>query len=406
MINRIAFICYHTCPLNAPGEGKSGGMNVYVSELAQALSAIGLEIDIFTRSHGTHDQIEQLNDSTRVIHLTDGSLEEEPSALINSAPTFTKKLMKFVESTDIQYQIIHSHYWLSASIGRALAGHLKIPHVTTFHTLAKLKMQSGIGGTEPPARILAEESLIQTAEHIIAFSQNEKDAIVNFYGGRPQNVTTLPCGVDLSLFRPLEQKESLKQLDLSDHNVILCVGRLESLKGIDVLINSTSHINSPKPLKVIIVGGDSDITYRQNYLQSLVEKLHLSHVVRFEGRIPHDLLPVYYNAADVCVVPSQYESFGLVALEAMACGTPVIASRVGGLPTIIKHGSTGYLKSWRCPETFATSVEMIIKNPNLQTTMGKNARLRAESMSWSNLANNIYEVYNSMVAPQHNRKVS
>ncbi len=127
--------------------------------------------------------------------------------------------------------------------------------------------------------------------------------------------------------------------------------------------------------------------------------------MRFEGRIAHDLLPLYYNAADVCVVPSQYESFGLVALEAMACGTPVVASRVGGLPTIIQHGSTGYLKSWRCPETFANSVEMIIKNPLLQTTMGVKARERAESMSWSSLADNIFNVYNDMLVVNPTRNI-
>ena len=397
MIQRVAFICYHTCPLNAPGEGKSGGMNVYVSALAQALNTIGLEIDIFTRSHSVHNHIEELNSSTRVIHLADGSSEQKPSALISSAPEFTKQLLGYIDSHQAKYQIVHSHYWLSSSIGHEIAKHLDVAHITTFHTLAKLKMQSGMGSTEPIERIQAEESLIQSSQHIIAFSQNEKDAIVNFYGGNPDDVTTLPCGVDLAKFKPMDQKESLKQLGLTDHNVILCVGRLESLKGIDLLINSTPHINSPKPLKVLIAGGDSDIKYRTQHLDSLIDTLQLSNVVRFEGRIAHELLPLYYNAADVCVVPSQYESFGLVALEAMACGTPVIAARVGGLPTIIKHGSTGYLKSWRCPETFANSVEMIMQNPNLQTTMGAKARERAKSMSWSSLADNIYKVYNDML---------
>ena len=405
MIERIAFICYHTCPLNSPGEGKSGGMNVYVSALAEVLNTIGLAIDIFTRSHDCHNHIEHLNSSTRVIHLEDDSEEQEPSALISSLPIFTKRLIEFIDSEETQYQMIHSHYWLSASIGSELSTYINIPHVTTFHTLAKLKMQSGIGSAEPLERVESEEILIKNSQHIIAFSQNEKDAIVNFYGGDPDNITTLPCGVDLSTFRPMDQQESLKRLGLTDHNVILCVGRLESLKGIDLLINSTSHINSPKPLKVLIAGGDSDIKYRKHYLQSLIETLQLSNVVRFEGRIAHDLLPLYYNAADVCVVPSQYESFGLVALEAMACGTPVVASRVGGLPTIIQHGSTGYLKSWRCPETFANSVEMIIKNPLLQTTMGVKARERAESMSWSSLADNIFNVYNDMLVVNPTRNI-
>ncbi len=404
MIDKVAFICYHTCPLNAPGEGKSGGMNVYVSALAQALNSTGIQIDIFTRCHSDHDQIEHLNSSTRVIHLDDGSIETDPVKLVDSTDIFKDRLTRFIGSENSNYELIHSHYWLSASIGHQVSQLIKSPHVTTFHTLAKLKMQSGIGSSEPYERIRSEEALIRDSQHIIAFSQNEKDAIVNFYGGNPNNVTTLPCGVDLSTFKPMSQQESLKQLGLSDHNVILCVGRLESLKGIDLLINSTFHISAPKPLKVLIAGGDSDVKYRKYYLQSLIDTLDLSKVVRFEGRIAHELLPLYYNAADVCVVPSQYESFGLVALEAMACGTPVIASRVGGLPTIVQHGRTGYLKSWRCPETFANSVEMIIKNPLLQTTMGENARRRAESMSWSKLADNILKIYHGMVETDHNEE--
>ena len=405
MINNLALICYHTCPLNPPGEGKSGAMNLYVSEIASSLSKMGIHIDIFTRAHPGHDHIEHLNKAVRIIHLDDESVETDPNDLINNAPIFKNKLRHFIEFNGTPYQIFHSHYWLSAFITEQLSVELNVPHVTTFHTLAKLKMQSGLGTQESQTRISTEQQIIQDTTKIIAFSRNEKDAIVNLYGGNPEKIATLPCGVDLSLFKPNDIGLARRKLGLENNNVLLSVGRLESLKGIDLLLRASAYINSPKPLKVLIAGGDSETSYRNQYLASLVEKLNLNEIVDFIGQVDHQDLPQYYNAADVCVVPSLYESFGLVALESMACGTPVIASRVGGLPTIIKHGSTGYLKSWRCPETFAASIEMIVKNPNLQQTMGLKARSRAETMSWYHLANNMVSIYDSMAHNKHYARI-
>ena len=395
--NRAAFITLHACPLAAPGQGKSGGMNVYVRELARALGELGVTVDIFTREHGgVTNRIEYIAPTVRVVHLPAGDPEAGVGELYPHLPEFLNSLESFQQEEGLTYDIVHSHYWLSSWVGRALSESLGTPHVVTFHTLGLIKMQSRAGEIEPPEREIVEREAMATADRVIAFSGHERDAMVRLYGADADRITLVPCGVDLAKFRPLDQKEVRKQLGLNGEKVLLYVGRIEPLKGLDLLVETAAQMDAGEEVRMVVVGGDANGEKNMDRVRELAKHRQVDGIIDFVGRVDHDELPLYYNAADVCVVPSFYESFGLVALESMACGTPVVATRVGGLPTIVHHGHTGYLKSWRCPESFANSVEMIISSSGLQKSMGAAARRRAEGMGWNNVASMMGAEYRSL----------
>ena len=397
-LQRTAFIAFHACPLAAPGQGKSGGMNVYVRELSRAMGESGIPVDIFTREHdGAAAGVEWIAPNVRVIHLPGGPHEAGVGELYAHLPGFLQELQSFREREGCGYGVVHSHYWLSAWIGQRFSQGLDIPHVVTFHTLALIKMQSRAGEMEPEEREKVEREAMLSADRIIAFSGHERDAMARLYGADPSRVMLAPCGVDLAKFRPLDQKEVRKRLGLNGEKVLLYVGRVEPLKGLDLLVETAVQMEAGEHnVRMMVVGGGGPGEPETDRVRRLAEERQVDGLIDFVGRVDHDELPLYYNAADVCVVPSYYESFGLVALESMACGTPVVASRVGGLPTIVHHGHTGYLKSWRCPEAFANSVEMIISSSGLQESMGAAARRRAELMGWSNVASMISDEYRAL----------
>jgi len=398
-VDRVAFITFHACPLAAPGEGKSGGMNVYARQLAVALGNSGVHVDIFTRDH-THDdsKITEIAPRVRVIHLPGGPVETPVDGLFPHLPEFSQALLEFQRENRLTYQAIHSHYWLSGWVGQEMASHWHAPHVLTFHTLSLIKMQSRAGESEPEARRQVEQDLIASVDRIVAFSPHERDAMVRLYQADASTIELIPCGVDLSLFRPLDQQEVRQRLGLNGEKVLLYVGRIEPLKGLELLLYTAAQLQTCEQIKVLVVGGGAGRDEEIDRLRELAKKLDVDKVFDFVGRVDQQDLPLYYNAADVCVVPSFYESFGLAALESMACGTPVVATRAGGLSTIIQHGHTGYLKAWRCPEAFASSLEMIISSRNLQHSMGLAARRRAEGLSWDNVAVQIAGVYDSLIA--------
>ena len=396
-VERAAFISYHACPLAAPGEGKSGGMNVYVRQLASSLGNHGIKVDIFTRDHaGSSHKIEDITSNVRVVHLPGGSADTPMEDLFETLPEFEQSLLEFQRDNGLSYQVLHSHYWLSGSVGHSLALRWEIPQVLTFHTLALIKMQSRAGEAEPLARRRVEQELMASSARIVAFSPHERDAMVRLYQADASNIELIPCGVDLSLFRPLDQQESREKLGLDGGKVLLYVGRVEPLKGLELLLHTTAQLETCEQVRVLVVGGATERDQEVDRMRDLARDLDVEDAFEFVGRVDQEELPLYYNAADVCVVPSYYESFGLAALESMACGTPVVATRVGGLSTIIQHGRTGYLKSWRCPEAFASSLEMIISSSRLQHSMGLAARRRAEGMSWDNVAAQIADIYASL----------
>lgn len=372
-------------------------MNVYVRELARALGSTGIQVDIFTRDHPEADTaIHQLSPSVRVIHLPGGTPDTGLEDLFPSLPEFEQAVLEFQQDQGLSYQVVHSHYWLSGWVGHSLARRWAVPHVLTFHTLALIKSQSRAGEAEPLRRGQVERELVASADRIVAFSPHERDAMMRLYEATETNIELVPCGVDLSLFRPLDQAEARAQLGLNGGKVLLYVGRLEPLKGLELLLHTAAQLETCEDVRVLVVGGNGKADQEIDGVRRLAQDLNVDQVFDFVGRVDQEDLPLYYNAADVCVVPSFYESFGLAALESMACGTPVVATRVGGLSTIIQHGRTGYLKSWRCPEAFASSLEMIISNKKLQHSMGLAARRRAEGMGWDEVAARITDVYASL----------
>ena len=369
-------------------------MNVYVRQLATALGEMGMKIDIFTREHlDVVNRVETIGPNVRVIHLKAGEPDAQLGDLYALLPDFLEQLNDFREGEGLEYDVVHSHYWLSAWVGRELSQAINVPHVVTFHTLSLIKMQSRAGEIEQTERPVVEAEVMATADHIIAFSPHERDAMARLYGADARKVSLVPCGVDLEVFRPLDQKSVRSRLGLNGEKILLYVGRVEPIKGLDLLVETAAQMDSAEGVRMMVVGADVNGDREMDRVKQLAKERDLEDKIDFVGQVDHADLPLYYNAADVCVVPSYYESFGLVALESMACGTPVVATRVGGLSTIIHHGRTGYLKSWRCPEAFANSVEMIISSDGLQQSMGEAARKRAEGMGWDNVASLMWDEY-------------
>ena len=372
-------------------------MNVYVRELARSLGDLGVKVDIFTRNHaGASRHIEEISANVRVVHLPGGPPEAPMDSYYGHLPEFLDALRDFQRDNNLDYQLAHSHYWLSGWAGQAFASERQIPHVMTFHTLALIKMQSRAGEVEPEERSQLERELMASSQRIVAFSPHERDAMVRLYGADARRISLASCGVDLSLFRPLDQQQVRERLGLNGEKVFLYVGRLEPLKGMELLVHTAAQMDICDEVRVLVVGGDVNGGQEVDRLKKIAKALNVEDVFDFVGRVDQQELPLYYNAADVCVVPSYYESFGLAALESMACGTPVVAARVGGLSTIVQHGRTGFLKSWRCPEAFANSLEMIISSDRLKQSMGLAARRRAESMGWDQVAGDIRRVYESL----------
>jgi|TARA_B110000263_G_C15274074_1_gene494985 D-inositol-3-phosphate glycosyltransferase len=369
-------------------------MNVYVRQLAAALGETGMKIDIFTREHSdVVNRVETIGPNVRVIHLKAGEPDAHLGDLYALLPDFLEQLNDFREEEGLEYDVVHSHYWLSSWVGRELSQAIDVPHVVTFHTLSLIKMQSRAGEIEQTERPVVEAEVMATADRIIAFSPHERDAMARLYGADTRKVSLVPCGVDLEVFRPLDQKAVRSRLGLNGEKILLYVGRVEPIKGLDLLVETAAQMDSEEGVRMMVVGADVNGDREMDRVKQLAKERDLEDKIDFVGQVDHDDLPLYYNAADVCVVPSYYESFGLVALESMACGTPVVATRVGGLSTIIHHGRTGYLKSWRCPEAFANSVEMIISSDGLQQSMGEAARKRAEGMGWDNVASMMWDEY-------------
>ena len=374
-------------------------MNVYVRQLANHLGAMGIKVDIFTRSHeGQEADTVEADDNVRIVHLYGGPPSASMADLVSYLPQFAEALRAHRKAEGIDYQMVHSHYWLSGWIGRQVTSQWGVPHAVTFHTLAEVKKQARSGEQEPRLRATVEGDLMTSADLVVASSDQEKQSMERLYQAPEERIGVVPCGVDLSLFRPLDMGEARRKLGLNGEKLILYVGRIEPLKGLDLLCRAAAILEPDEPFKVLIVGGDLESEEDVSQVQSLGQGLGITDSLQFMGRIDQDTLPFYYSAADVCVVPSYYESFSLVALEAMACGTPVVGCRVGGLPTVVQHGQTGYLHSWRCPEPFADSLEVLLASSGLKRSMGVAGRKRAESMGWDRVAGDVLALYESTMS--------
>ena len=391
---RLALICFHSCPVGRLGEKNTGGMNVYVRQLARELAAQGNQVDVFTRTHELDEpQIVPIADGARVIHLDAGPPDAPKEDLDSYTATFVDAVSRFKQSEGIEYALIHSHYWLSGVVAIELSRRWNAPHIATFHTMARTKQRARAGERESESRAHSEHQIIDTADSIVVSTHIEKDDIARLYGANGTPLEVIPPGVDTALFQPMNTADARRELDLPDKRTILYVGRIEPLKGLDILLKAVALLNDTANTHLLIVGGSLEKDAELERLNTLAVNLGISDIVTFIGSVKQEQLPAYYSASDVFVLPSWYESFGLVALEAMSCGTPVVVSRVGGLKTFVENGKTGYLVPWRCPEPFAQSLETLLENPSLRRAMGSAARRKAMAMSWTAMATKMLACY-------------
>lgn len=396
---RILHLSLHTSPLAPLGGRDAGGMNVYVLDLCRWLGRLGYEVDVFTRLDGDLPAVAPLGPNARLVRLPAGPPAPLPKdAVAQHAAEFVREALAFAAREGRPYDLVHSHYWQSARAGMALARGWRVPHVVMFHTLGVVKNRARLGEAEPRRRITAERLAARRADAIVTASRHERDLLVRDYGADGGRVVTIPCGIDLEVFAPRNRAEARARFGLPEAVPLLVwVGRLEPLKGVEILIDAFAQVERRDALLWLVGGDEEALAYRQS-LEAQARSLGLHGRIRFLGPMPHDELPWLYSAADVCVVPSYYESFGLVAVEAMACATPVVASRVGGLAETVVDGVTGYLIPWRCPEPFAEKLDVLLANPELRTNFGRAGRRVAERFRWPSVAARVASLYEELRA--------
>jgi D-inositol-3-phosphate glycosyltransferase len=395
---RIAIICIHSCPLGMLGGRDTGGMNVYIVELARELEKRGCAIDIFTRAHyPEHTMKINIGENIRLIHIDSGTCEEMPNV------AFYSYLQKFIcgiegyrSSNNIRYDVIHSHYWLSGAVGRELQALWHIPHMTMFHTLGIVKNNTGIGEEETELRIEKERELVQTCDRIIAATEREQKELVRYYHAPQEKIAIIPCGINPDLFTPVDRYRARQSLGLTHKKIVLFVGRIDPLKGLDRLIHAVANLNGDISPALVIVGGDGYSRGEVNSLKSLAAELHVEDRIIFQGSVDQDRLPLFYSAADICAVPSYYESFGLVALESLACGTAVVATDVGDMKNIIASPVSGTVvhDNGVAGLSYALSALLSEKDNGNEKETRRSGIMK---YSWSNIADRTIQEYESIL---------
>ncbi len=390
-VTRLAMLSLHTSPLVQPGGGDAGGMNVYVRELVAALAHGGADTTVYVRRW--RDDLPKrlaVEPGFEVVHIDAGdpnlSKEQLPSIVDEFADGVRAHLA--IDPADV----LHANYWLSGVVGHRLKHELDLPMVSTFHTLARVKAETG--DSEPQNRIDAESDVIACSDIITANSVVELHELVRHYGADPSRIEIVPPGVDHAFFSPGSRRGARQALGLGDEPVLLFVGRIQPLKGVDVAVEALSRLRDPRA-RMLIVGGSSG-TEGDNHaaeVRDLITDRGLDHRITMVPPQPHHVLSTYYRAADVTIVPSRSESFGLVALESAACGTPVVASDVGGLRTLVDHGRNGLRVPGRDPDDFAEAVERIIGDPTFAERLSERAAEAATAYTWTSMAARLRRVY-------------
>lgn len=395
---RLAVISFHTSPVAQAGGRDAGGMNVYVRESARALAQRGMAVDLFTRADGPGPTVQSLAEGVRLVRIDAGPRRAvRKDALPALVPAFVHGLAAFRGREGRRYDLIQSHYWLSGVAGLHLSRRWSVAHAVMFHTLGAVKNRARLGESETPARIAGERAVAAGADRVVCATAHERALLQRLYGVDGTRAAIVPCGVDDDLFQPLDRAAARRGLGLpADEPLLVFAGRIEPLKGLDVAIAALAALDAPRPL-LLIVGGDKQAAGEVRRLQALAAREGVAERVRFVGSVPQIDLPAYYSAADICIAPSYYESFGMAALEAQACGTPVVASRVGGLPDVVRDGETGYLVPWRCPQPFAERLDLLLHNPALRARMGVSAREQAQRFRWSEIAARLASLYGAML---------
>jgi D-inositol-3-phosphate glycosyltransferase len=388
----------HSCPLGKVGGEDTGGMSVYIRELGRELGRRGHLVDVFTRIHEPiHGQVVELGKNARLIHFKAGEQETHKLELYSHLADFTRTLENFRKENGLRYDLIHSHYWLSGLVGKRLQELWDIPHLIGFHTLGAVKNAVGIGEGEPELRINAERGLVKDCHHIIASTERGKEDLITYYDAAPEAISIIPCGVNLDLFRPIQREFARCHLGLNGESIIVFVGRIIPLKGIDNMLKAMAHLERKQGIKLVVIGGDDHSRAEMQRLKNLSRTLRIDESVIFLGSVKQETLPFFYSAADLCVVPSYYESFGLVVLESLACGTPVVATKVGCAESVIRYGETGYVVTDNDPCRLADKISRLLSTPNGKPDFVHSVRASVAKYSWSNISEAILEEYRSVL---------
>lgn len=398
----LAMLSTHTCPLAALGGWETGGMNVYVRELGRALGARDVEVDIYTRRQSRDvPDIVAYAPGVRVIHIDAGPQRHvDKYDVLDYLPEFACGVQRFRALTGTTYDLIHGHYWLSGRLGSLFSEHWGVPLVSTFHTLAQVKnrVAETAAESEQTVRYEIERRTMAHSDRIIALSPTDQRQLVQHYG-RLAPITLIPGGVNLDEFRPRGREAARHELGLPvDGRILLFVGRIQRLKGLDVLLEAVARLRDPST-HLLIVGGQAATDQEGREMQRLaaiIGKLGLGDQTRLVGAVPHAELPLYYSAADATVMPSSYESFGLVGVESLACGTPVVATRVGGLTAVVRDGENGFLVPWRDPGLFAARLKRVLEEPALRAHMASKARESVRDYGWDRVASDHLAVYTEL----------
>jgi D-inositol-3-phosphate glycosyltransferase len=399
MIQRlnIAMVSIHSCPLAVLGGQDTGGMNVYVRELARELANRGHAVDIYTKAHQPeHGPAINLGQNVRIIHLDTGVDEDMPKiAIYDHIHTLAGVAENFRKYNELQYDIIHSHYWLSGLIGSELKRLWHIPHAVMFHTLGAIKNKLGVGEKEPELRIRSEREAISGCDLVIASTPREKQDLMKLYAASGDKISVIPCGVNTELFKPVDREAARRELGLDHQKVILFVGRMDPLKGLEQLFRAASYLDGDNRPLLLVVGGDSHSQSQLQSMRELAKEMNIERRVRFSGPVAQSRLPLYYSASDVCAIPSYYESFGMVALESLACGTPVVATDVGSLKDIILNQSAGRITTDNSPDNLAVELSEIISLAEDERRI-QVCRDSVANLSWPNIADRIIFEYHRL----------
>lgn len=406
---RVAMISMHTSPLQQPGSGDAGGMNVYVLNTARQLARQGVEVDIFTRAtRPSQGEVVDVEPGLRVVNIVAGPYDGlEKEALPTQLAAFAGGMLQFHRCHDVDYDLIHSHYWLSGQVGWLLRDLWEVPLVHTAHTLAAVKNahRSDDDSPESEARRICEQQLVDNADVLVVNTPEEANDLVDHYDADPDRIVVVSPGTDVEMFTPgtdrnTERSRRLLGIPL-DAELVAFVGRLQQFKGPQVLIRATAEMvqrNPGRKLRVIICGGASGAAATERQYMELARELGVARRIRFLDPRPPEELVTIYQAADIVAVPSYNESFGLVAMEAQACGTPVVAARVGGLPVAVAEGETGLLVDGHGTADWADALESLLDDDDTRLRMAGEAVQHAANFSWSASASQLASVYNEALA--------
>ena len=401
---RIAMISMHTCPLAPLGSNSGGGMNVYVRELSRELGRRGWAVDIFTHAQTLERPLViNMGHNVRVVHVQAGAIKHiSKNELYQYVPEFTNNMIEMAAEAGIWYDAIYSHYWLSGLVAERLREEWGSPMIQMFHTLGKMKnrVAQRQEDRELDIRITSEKHIMEITDRLIAANPIDRQHMLDLYDADPCKIEIIPCGVDLSLFQPMSQNEAREELNIpTNKKLILFVGRIDPLKGVDTLLRAIALLINEHPvwrerLMLGIVGGNPEhdlenMNAEMRRLRALREKLALQDVVTFLGSQEQETLPYFYAAAEMVTMPSHYESFGMVALEASASGTPIIASKVGGLTYTLRDRENGFLIPPQRPDLLANKILELLENPWLRAYMGQEGVKRAKRFGWSSIAGQI-----------------